>query len=59
MIAIKRLLESGMLSDVRIACKERVWKAHKVILCARSEWFTKALTGNWQVMLTEAILKRW
>ncbi|ROW02417.1 hypothetical protein VMCG_06054 [Cytospora schulzeri] len=43
-----KLLESGILSDVTIVCKKRVWKAHKVILCARSEWFTKALTGNWK-----------
>jgi hypothetical protein len=44
-----RLLESGLFSDVTVSCGERTWKLHRNILCSRSTWFEKALTGNFEV----------
>ncbi|KAK7745813.1 hypothetical protein SLS53_002530 [Cytospora paraplurivora] len=42
-----KLFESGFLSDAQVICKERTWNVHKLILCGRSTWFKKALTGGW------------
>lgn len=42
------LLESGTLSDTQVRCGKRTWKVHKAILCVRSEWFKKALTGRFK-----------
>jgi len=43
------LLESGNFSDVTVSCADKTWKLHKAILCSRSTWFEKALTGNFSV----------
>lgn len=43
-----RLLESGLFSDVTVRCGDRTWNLHKNILCSRSIWFEKALTGNFE-----------
>jgi hypothetical protein len=43
-----RLLRSGLFSDVTIKCGDRTWELHKNILCSRSEWFEKALTGKFK-----------
>ncbi|KAI0127529.1 hypothetical protein BJ170DRAFT_722747 [Xylariales sp. AK1849] len=45
-IGDKKLLESGLLADVTVKCGSREWKLHKIIITTRSEWFRKALTGN-------------
>lgn len=37
------------MSDTQIHCGKRIWKVHKAILCVRSEWFKKALTGPFKV----------
>ncbi|KAG8157843.1 hypothetical protein KVR01_012505 [Diaporthe batatas] len=39
------LFESGFLADVEVKCGGQTWKLHKTILCTRSVWFNKALTG--------------
>lgn len=44
-----KLLESGNFSDVTVTCGNKTWKLHKNILCSRSMWFEKALTGGFQV----------
>ncbi|KAK1773446.1 hypothetical protein QBC45DRAFT_311542, partial [Copromyces sp. CBS 386.78] len=38
--------ESGLFSDVTVRCGNKIWKLYKTILCLRSIWFEKALTGN-------------
>lgn len=47
-----RLLEGGTLSDSQVHCGKRIWKVHKAILCVRSKWFKKALTGPFKVSET-------
>ncbi|KAK3320257.1 BTB/POZ protein [Cercophora scortea] len=42
------LLESGLFSDVTVTCGSKTWNLHKNILCTRSSWFKKALTGNFE-----------
>jgi len=44
-----RLLESGKLSGAQLCCGKRTWKVHKAILCARSEWFRRKITGPFKV----------
>lgn len=43
-----RIFENELFSDVTVKCGGREWKLHKIILCSRSEWFMKALTGSFQ-----------
>ncbi|KAK3690246.1 BTB/POZ protein [Podospora appendiculata] len=43
-----RLLDSGLFSDVMVTCGSKTWNLHKNILCTRSVWFKKALTGNFE-----------
>lgn len=31
-----------------LKCGDKTWNLHKNILCSRSEWFEKALTGKFQ-----------
>ncbi|KAK8005575.1 hypothetical protein PG990_011612 [Apiospora arundinis] len=44
----KELLSSGLFSDVEVIVGDKVWRAHKNILCTRSEYFKKAFTGHFQ-----------
>ncbi|KAK0610665.1 BTB/POZ protein [Bombardia bombarda] len=44
----EKLLESGLFSDVTVKCGDKTWNLHKNILCSRSIWFEKALTGNFE-----------
>lgn len=34
--------------DLIITCNDRVWYCHKVVLCARSDWFQKACSGKFK-----------
>lgn len=45
------LFESGRFADVLVTCGPRSWNLHKNILCTRSVWFEKALTGSYVVSL--------
>ncbi|KAK4209099.1 BTB/POZ protein [Rhypophila decipiens] len=51
----ERLLESGLFSDVMVKCGDTAWNLHKNILCSRSVWFNKALTGNYEESKTGVI----
>ncbi|KAI0138192.1 BTB/POZ protein [Hypoxylon sp. NC0597] len=42
----KKLWEDDFMKDAIIECGNRVWKVHKLILATRSEWFKKALCGQ-------------
>ncbi|CAP65152.1 uncharacterized protein PODANS_5_7230 [Podospora anserina S mat+] len=44
----EKLLETGLFSDVVVKCGDKEWKLHKAILCTRSVWFEKALTGQFE-----------
>ncbi|KAI7265124.1 hypothetical protein KC345_g8569 [Hortaea werneckii] len=40
--ALRKLLETGEYSDLTIKCGDRTFKVHKIIICARSEYFAAA-----------------
>ncbi|KAK5165452.1 Kelch-like protein 10 [Saxophila tyrrhenica] len=42
---LQKLSKSAKLSDIKIRCGDREWPAHRAILCVRSEYFDKALSG--------------
>ncbi|KAK0724207.1 BTB/POZ protein [Lasiosphaeris hirsuta] len=44
----EKLLDTGWFSDVTVKCGDRIWRLHKNILCTRSVWFEKALTGRFE-----------
>ncbi|KAF4958473.1 hypothetical protein FGADI_2396 [Fusarium gaditjirri] len=39
---------SDALSDVNVTCDGQEFKAHRLILCAHSKFFAKALNGDWK-----------
>ncbi|KAI7534374.1 hypothetical protein KC331_g12600 [Hortaea werneckii] len=45
---LKRAFDSPKHADLTIICQGRQWKAHKVLLCAQSEWFEKSCTRCWK-----------
>ncbi|KAK6856547.1 hypothetical protein PG995_006734 [Apiospora arundinis] len=44
----RELLSSGLFSDIKVIVGDKVWRAHKSILCTRSEYFKKAFTGQFK-----------
>lgn len=50
-----RLLRTGLFSDVTVKCGDRTWSLHKNILCSRSVWFEKALTGSFEEAKTGVV----
>ncbi|KAK1832921.1 BTB/POZ protein [Podospora conica] len=50
-----KLLESGLFSDVAVKCGDKTWRLHKNILCSRSIWFEKALTGKFEESKTGVV----
>jgi hypothetical protein len=50
-----RMLGTGLFSDVTVKCGDRTWHLHKHILCTRSVWFEKALTGSFQEATTGVV----
>ncbi|GAB1740404.1 hypothetical protein NU219Hw_g5509t1 [Hortaea werneckii] len=45
---LKRAFDSSDHTDFTIICQGRQWKAHKVVLCAQSEWFKKSCAECWK-----------
>ncbi|KAJ2900356.1 hypothetical protein MKZ38_002489 [Zalerion maritima] len=43
-----KLLSDGTFSDCEVVCGDKTWKTHKSILCTRSKWFMKALSGGFK-----------
>ncbi|CAE7227125.1 BPM2 [Symbiodinium sp. CCMP2592] len=52
----RALLEEGKFSDVRFMVQDQVIHAHSQILCARSEVFSKQLTGGMQESMSKVIV---
>lgn len=52
---LHRLLRSGLFSDVKVKCGDTTWQLHKNILCTRSQWFEKALTGSFEEAKTGVV----
>lgn len=49
-----RLFQSGEFSDCKVICKGREFKTHRLILSSRSQYFCKALNGEWEVRHTSS-----
>lgn len=43
---IRRLYSYEELTDLEIICQDRVWKVHKLCLCAQSGFFLNACRGK-------------
>ncbi|KAK4118054.1 POZ domain-containing protein [Parathielavia appendiculata] len=53
--ALSSLLGSDKFSDMTIHCGDRVFKAHRAIVCSQSAFFDKALTGGFSEAATSII----
>ncbi|KAL2268029.1 hypothetical protein VTJ83DRAFT_2875 [Remersonia thermophila] len=53
--ADSKLLRRGAFSDVTVKCGAKTWKLHRNILCTRSVWFEKALTGPFKEASTGVV----
>lgn len=42
-------------TDAIVKCGRQTWNVHRVILCRESEWFAKALCGNFTEASTRVI----
>jgi speckle-type POZ protein len=48
---MRRALVSGKYQDLVVRCESREWKVHRVILCASSEYFSKACEDTFEVCI--------
>ncbi|ORY69889.1 uncharacterized protein BCR38DRAFT_481049 [Pseudomassariella vexata] len=44
----QKLFETGNFADFIVKCDGREWKLHKAILTSRSEWFRRAICGDFK-----------
>lgn len=49
-----KLLATGNFADAEIICGDKTFKIHKSVVCTRSVWFEKALTGGFEVSAMHA-----
>lgn len=49
-----RLFESGEFADCKVTCKDWEFETHRLILSSRSQYFCKALNGEWEVRPTSS-----
>ena len=47
----KAFFDDATLSDLTIQLSDRCVRVHRIVLCRQSEYFTKLLTGRFQVWL--------
>lgn len=47
----KAFFDDATLSDLTIHLSDRSVRVHRIVLCRRSEYFVKLLTGSFQVCL--------
>ncbi|KAI1329206.1 hypothetical protein F5Y16DRAFT_418420 [Xylariaceae sp. FL0255] len=52
----ENLLKTGKFSDAQVVCGNQTWNIHKAIICTRSVYFEKALTGNFEEAKTGTIV---
>jgi hypothetical protein len=45
----KAFFDDATLSDLTIHLSDRAVRVHRIVLCRQSEYFTKLLTGQFQV----------
>ena len=43
------VFDTGRFTDAVVTCGAKSWFVHRTILCARSEWFDRALAGPFMV----------
>lgn len=43
-----KLLETGNFADAELICGDKTFKIHKSVVCTRSVWFERALTGGFE-----------
>ncbi|KAI0107921.1 hypothetical protein F4776DRAFT_668001 [Hypoxylon sp. NC0597] len=53
------LYENDEFADVQLTCGGKQWKLHKIVVCKRSAWFKKALTGNFVEASGIIDIKEW
>ncbi|KAK7972607.1 hypothetical protein PG988_006741 [Apiospora saccharicola] len=58
MVSMQELLDSRIMTDVKVSCGNRTWDLHKLILCSRCPFFKKAFTGNFQEAKTGQVILR-
>ncbi|OTA96817.1 hypothetical protein M434DRAFT_362300 [Hypoxylon sp. CO27-5] len=54
-----QLYENDEFADVQLTCGGRLWKLHKIVLCKRSSWFKKALTGRFVEASGKIDIQQW
>lgn len=45
----KAFFDDATLSDLTIQLSDKTVRVHRIVLCRKSEYFTKLLTGSFQV----------
>ena len=46
--AVQRCFETGDYADMTIACGDRTWKVHKLVICSKVAFFAKAAHGKFK-----------
>lgn len=49
LLIIVRLFNNAEYSDLELRCEDRIWKVHRVIVCARCEFFKACVDRHFKV----------